>query len=366
MRKSSIDKWLVTLALAAVIAGAVWHFVKSNRVAHDQKQKQPETQSPAFGSEDFHPYYVPSVPRPTNGQPEGEVGFEKLPRAKVEAWLAKHNRDAESLLAAYRALSDTNYLNEAATNFPNDPHVELAVLTHDEFPADRRKWLDLFKASSPSNSLANYLSAQEYLQSGNTDAAVQELLAATGKSQFKNYAGESQLSVEDLAQFSGESPLAAYQIALAGFGAEDLPELATLKRLAFSMEDLQEQETTAGDSASVQNLAQMGMVLGNQLNNGESGKLIINQLVGMATEAIVLSQLDQNARYDFLGGQTPSQVLQQLKQQKASFRELDVSFQSAFPHLTEEEKVSYIERSQTHGELDAMRWVVQLHPPANP
>ena len=62
-----------------------------------------------------------------------------------------------SLLAAFRALDDTNYLNEAATNFPNNPQVELAVLAHDEFPADRRKWLDLFKASSPSNSLANYL-----------------------------------------------------------------------------------------------------------------------------------------------------------------------------------------------------------------
>ena len=69
-----------------------------------------------------------------------------------------------SLLAAFRALDDTNYLNEAATNFPNNPQVELAVLAHDEFPADRRKWLDLFKASSPSNSLANYLSAQDYFQ----------------------------------------------------------------------------------------------------------------------------------------------------------------------------------------------------------
>ena len=104
------------------------------------------------------------------GSRNEDAGFEKLPRAKVEAWLAKHNRDAMSLLAAFRALDDTNYLNEAATNFPNDPQVELAVLAHDEFPADRRKWLDLFKASSPSNSLANYLSAQDYFRNGNTDA----------------------------------------------------------------------------------------------------------------------------------------------------------------------------------------------------
>ena len=100
MRKSSFDKWLVTLALLVVIAGAVWHFVKSNRVAPEQKQTG--TQSTSFRSEDFHPYYVPSVPRATNGQPEQGAGFEKIPRAKVEAWLAKHNRDAMSLLAAFQ------------------------------------------------------------------------------------------------------------------------------------------------------------------------------------------------------------------------------------------------------------------------
>lgn len=366
MQKASFDKWLMTLVLVVIFAGAILHLVKSNRVASEQKQKLTGTESDIFGSEDFHPYFVSSVPRPTNGQPEREVGYEKLPPAKVEVWLSKHHRDARSLLTAFRALDDTNYLNEAATNFPNNPQVELAVLAHDEFPADRRKWLDLFKASSPSNSLANYLSAQDYLQNGNAAAAIQELLAATTQSQFKNYAGESQLSVKDLAQFSGESPVAANRIALESFTAEDLPELATLKRLAFSMEDLQKQETTAGDSASAQNLAQMGMVLGNQLNSGESGELIINQLVGMATEAIVLSQLDQNARYDFLGGQTPAQVLQQLKEQKASYRELLNNFQAAYPQLTEEEMGGYFEQIKLHGELDAMRWAVQQHPPGNP
>ncbi|MGH7991936.1 MAG: hypothetical protein ACREDQ_00340 [Limisphaerales bacterium] len=187
MPKSSFDKWLLTLAMLVIFAGAIWYFLKSNRVTPEQKPKQPGTESISAESDGFHPYYVPSVPRSTNGQPESVVGFEKLPRAKVEAWLAKHNRDAVSLLAAFRALDDTNYLNEAATNFPNNPQVELAVLAHDEFPADGRQWLDLFKASSPSNSLANYLSAQDYLQNGNTDAAVQELLAATGKSQFDTY-----------------------------------------------------------------------------------------------------------------------------------------------------------------------------------
>ena len=71
MRKSSFDKWLVTLALVVVIAGAVWHFVKSNRVAPEQKQKLTgDRVRLLLNLSDFHPYYVSSVPRPTNGQPE--------------------------------------------------------------------------------------------------------------------------------------------------------------------------------------------------------------------------------------------------------------------------------------------------------
>ncbi len=371
MQKTSFDKWLVTLAMLAVIAGAVLYFVKSNRDAQrdaqEQKQKQPGAQSDFSESYNFHPYYLPSVPRPTNGELDQVAGLEKLPREKVEAWLAKHHRDVMSLLAAFRALQDTNYLNEAATNFPNNPQVELAVLARDEFPADRRKWLDLFKASSPSNSLADYLSAQDYFKNGNKDAAVQELLAATGKSQFENYAVESELNEEELAQFCGQSPVEAYQIALAGsFAQGDEPELVTLKRLAQGIQNLQTQEMAAGDTASVQNLAQMGMALGNQLTGGGGGKLIIHQLVGIADEAIVLSQLDQNSSYDFPGGQTPAQVLQQNQAWKASVRELVVNFQAADPQLTEEEKVSYFQRAQTYGELNAMRWAVQQHPPNNP
>lgn len=321
---------------------------------------------------DFKYHYSPpvisgSANEVETGTERDKAGLPQIPREKVEAWLARHHRNAASLLAAFHALDDTNYLNEAATNFPNDPQVELAVLARDEFPADRRKWLDLFKASSPSNSLANYLSAQDYFKNGNPDAAVNELLAATGKTQFENYAVESELNEEELAQFSGKSPSEASQIASEGFFAQvDGSELMTLKRMAQGIEDLQRQETAAGDTASAQNLAQMGMVLGNQLNSGGGGKFLIDQLVGIATEAKVLSQLDQNTSYDFLGGQTPGQIRQQNQAWKASMVELIQNFQLAYPNLTEDEMASYFERKKIYGEAEAMRWVVQQHPPNNP
>jgi hypothetical protein len=364
MKNSWTGKVLVSLAMLVMIAGALWHFLNA-------ETRKPAAAQPPIAKSDFkYPYPAPIVSSSSKeADPESEsdaAALPKIPREKVEAWLAKHHRNAASLLAAFRALGDTNYLNEAATKFPNDPHVELAVLARDEFPADRRKWLDLFKASSPSNSLANYFSAQDYFKNGNTDAAVNELLAASGKSQFDNHTMEAQLDAEELYLDSGKSPREAATFALSAMAEEDLPELATIKRVDQGIADLMQQKLAAGDVDSTVNLAQMGMMIADKLNSGDSGKLLINQLVGMATEAIILSHLDQNTAYDFLDGQTPGQVLQMLKQQKAAFRELSANFQAAYPSMTEAELNNYSQRSQIYGEIDAMRWVVQQHPPANP
>jgi hypothetical protein len=364
MKNSWTGKVLVSLAMLVLIAGALWHFLNA-------ETRKSAAAQPPIAKSDFKYHYSPPVISSSSNEVEtepdrGASGLPKIPREKVESWLAKHNRNATSLLAAFRAMGDTNYLNEAATNFPNDPHVELAVLARDEFPADRRKWLDLFKASSPSNSLANYFSAQDYFKNGNTDAAVNELLAAAGKSQFDNHAMEAQLDAEELYLDSGKSPREAATFALSAMAEEDLPELATIKHVDQGIADLMQQKLAAGDVDSTVNLAQMGMMIADKLNSGDSGKLLINQLVGMATEAIILSHLDQNTAYDFLDGQTPGQVLQMLKQQKAAFRELSANFQAAYPSMTEAELNNYSQRSQIYGEIDAMRWVVQQHPPANP
>jgi hypothetical protein len=362
MQSSPFKKLLLGLLLLAMGAALLLHFINS-------ELKPQEKAPPKISKSGFEYHYTPPALPVSNNKPEAEpesdaAGQPKLPREKVEAWLAKHNRNASSLLAAFRAQGDTNYLNEATTNFPNDPHVELAVLAHDEFPADRRKWLDLFKASSPSNSLANYFSAQDYFKNGNTDAAVNELLAASGKTQFDNHGMETQLDAEELYLDSGKSSREAATFAMSAMAEEDLPDLATIKRVDQGIADLMQQKVAAGDADSAANLAQMGMMIGDKLNSGDSGKYLINQLVGTATEAIVLQHLDQNTAYDFLDGQTPAQVLQENKQQKVALRGMLTNFQAAYPSLTEGEMASYFQRSQIYGEAAAMQWVVQQHPPS--
>ena len=328
--------------------------------------RNPESTPP--GSPAFHRPPAPPAAEAVE-QPDDQLAqllALKLPRETIEEFLRLHQRSAQSLLAAFHASGDAgnptgdlNYLKEAATNFPGDPHVQLAVLAHNAFPEARRQWLDAFKASSPENSLANYLSAQDYFKSGQPEAAMKELLEASSKPQFADFTMETYLDEKELYRADGKSPLESNQAAMAALAGDLLPELSTLKVLAQSMGDSQKLYANSGDSASAENLAQLNFSLANRLTGGDSGKLVISQLVGMALEAIALRNLEPNTSYDFLDGETPSQRTEELKQQKLSIRQLYESFQSILPNLTETEKENFEEREKSYGEIPAMRWVME-------
>jgi hypothetical protein len=353
-------KLLAALTILIVILLIALHFLNPSPPANSSA---PISIAP---TNHFNPPQLAFHPRKTAPEEQPELdaaGEPKISREQIENCLQNYNRNATSLLAAFHALGDTNYLDEAAANFPNNPQVELAVLAHDEFPQDRRKWLDALKASSPDNSLANYLSAENYFESGQTDAAANELLAATSKSQFDDFTMQSRLDEEELTQCGGKSALASAKTSLTAVASDILPELATLKRLAQSISELQKQKLAAGDTNSAENLSRSELSLANRFFDGDSGKLLINQLVGIAIERMALSELDQNASYDFLNGETPQQVSQELKQQKTGLGQLVKNFQAAHPILTDEEMASYLQRSKIYGETAAMQWVVQQHPP---
>jgi hypothetical protein len=300
----------------------------------------------------------PSIAAETSDE-MNQANSATLPREKVEEYLRRHNRNAASLLAAFHALKDTNYLNEAATNFPNDPHLQCTILARDAFPEDRRRWLDGFKSSSPSNSLANYLSAQDYFKNHQPEAAMKEIAAASGKSQFTDYSMETILDGEDLYRSSGSSPTETRTAAMTDMAGDMLHELPQFKDVARGLQDLQHQYANSGDTASVQALAQMGLDFANRITTGDSIKFVINELVGNASQAIVLESLDQNTSYDFLGGETPAQRLADFKQEKASLRDLSKAVESAAGIASEDQMNNYWERTKIYGEVPAMRWLVQ-------
>ena len=67
------------------------------------------------------------------------------------------------------------------------------------------------------------------------------------------------------------------------------------------MTDLQKQELNVGDNNSAENLAQMGMILGDQLNSGANGNYLVNQLAGLAVESMMLEQLNSEHQLRFPG-----------------------------------------------------------------
>ena len=71
---------------------------------------------------------------------------------------------------------------------------------------------------------------------------------------------------------------------------------------------------------------------------------------------------------NFLNGQTPAQAADTLKQQKVELRKLMNDFSPAQMQMmmSESETASYMQRLKIYGEGEAMKWVIQQHPPADP
>ena len=57
--------------------------------------------------------------------------------------------------------------------------MRATVMVGGEENLEQPLWLDAFKQSAPDNALANYLWAHNYYKAGQTDQAVQELVAET-------------------------------------------------------------------------------------------------------------------------------------------------------------------------------------------
>lgn len=188
---------------------------------------------------------------------------------------------------------------------------------------------------------------------------MKEMAAASGKSQFTDYSMETVLDAEDLYRFDGSSAAETRTGAMAAMASDLLPALSQFKDIARGLQDLQHQYANSGDAASVQALAQTGIDFANRFTRGENCKFPITELVGNASQAIVLESLDQNTSYDFLGGETPAQRLAEFQQEKASIRELNKGFETAFGTASEDQLAGYWERVKVYGELPAMRWLVQ-------
>jgi hypothetical protein len=280
-------------------------------------------------------------------------------RTQVESYLAENRRSAESLLTAFRLMRDQSLLQEATAKYPNNPQVSYAGwiaarMKDDASPEECRQWLNAFKQAAPDNALANYLSAAACFKSGQTDLAVEELMAASGKFKFQDYAAETVQNLEEAYVSTGNSLVDAKAEAAYGHWT---PQLRELKELGRSLGDLANRYRQTGDEASAQAVLQMGVALGQRVTEPSGQKLLTSDFTGFSIERLILDAMPSASSYDAAG----HSVKDRLEEIRHEIDERKILWNEAQPILqkiSENELISYFDRMKLSGEFDALRWVM--------
>ena len=283
----------------------------------------------------------------------------ELSHAQVEPYVAENRRSAESLLAAFRLTHDRALLQEAAEKYPNDPRVHFAgwfsaCRVENSSPEERRQWLGALKQSAPENALGNYLSAQDCFKSGQTDRAVEELIAAAGKSQIQDYSADYVQNVEEAYLAAGCSESEAKAVAAYTVW---LPHMTELKRLGESLRDLGALYRQAGDEPSAHAVLEMGLQLGRRLEESSGGSTTFRDMMGLAIQRSVLQGLEPGAPYGNTG-QTVQNELDTLIQRRESLKTLWKQAEPILQNMPDQELIRYFDRMKTSGETTALRWVM--------
>jgi hypothetical protein len=289
----------------------------------------------------------------------------RLTAEQVEPFLQKNGRSAESLLGALDATGDRAFLREAMEKFPHDPRVNFAAFFRageydNSQPAspERRQQLEALARSAPDNALANYLLAFDDFKSGQTEEAVQQLLAAAQKGKFQDYSRDFIQNAEEAYRAAGWSEaeakaVAAYELAL--------PHLAELKQTGMKVVELAERYRQAGDDTSAQTALELGLGLGQRL--AESGQLaLIHEVVGLAIERKSLEAMHPNSSIAS-NGLTAQDQLDVVAERRKAIKEIVRNVDALLPTLPESELVSFFDRMKLLGEEAAIQWLLRTRAP---
>lgn len=284
---------------------------------------------------------------------------------QIEPYLQKHGRSTESLLAAYLVTRDRALLREAMENQPDDPRMcflayQLLALWDREqsTPEDRQAWLDAFKRAAPDNALPHYLAAGEYFESGQTESALQELLAAAEKPAFKDYSIDYIYLREEAFRAAGYSEVEAK---IASTFLLLLPHLSQLKQLFVNATEQAKTYQAAGDVSGAQTLLHAIFNSGQQLE--KDGLFLINKLVGFSVQRMALNAMDPSSPLDATG-LTVQQQLEAIKMRREKLWEMLKEMPKVLdllPNLPEQDIVAFFDRNKLFGEEQAVRWLRNVY-----
>ncbi len=277
----------------------------------------------------------------------------QIPQEKLDQFLARNKTNASSLLAAYNATWNVDYLRRAATSFPNEPAVVLAAVARNAFPENNREWMDQLKKIDPQNSLPDYLSALGHLRAGAPGEALKDLAAAAKKPLYEDYMIDTLQSLEDIHLSNGRSSAEAKAIAMHGLLMPQVPEMGDLTR---ELVGLQNSYLEAGDSASAVEIARLGVSMSDRLRYGEGAKSLLGEVVGLVMEQRLVKNLDPNGSYNFLR-EPVSSIINNFPVREAAFKQTGDTFSDWFVNAEYSDVVSYFDRLKLYGESAAIGWL---------
>ena len=269
-----------------------------------------------------------------------ETQLFKLTPAQLSKYLSENQGNAEALLAVFRLTGDMSSLLQAANQFPNDPQVQLQLALSSSDATERRRGIDALRKNDPDNALGDYLSALDHFRAGRTEAALNDLVAAADKTTLDYYALSALQASEEAYMAAGYSVAEAKAAAMLGF---PLPQFKPLQDLSKQMSELQNRYLQMGDRTSAQTVADMGINLGRQ---AQDGQFVIDGLVGASIEKKFLGLLDPATRQARLA---------EMDARQKSFQ--DMASSVSWENLDSAEAVAYFDRQKLYGELEALRWL---------
>jgi len=270
-------------------------------------------------------------------------------KATLEAYLEEQNYSAEAMLAVVIISGDQELLVDAARRHPDDPNIQLAVISRGVLLEERREWVERFKESQPDNMLSAIYLAGELLASGEIEAGLAEMQLAAEIDGYKDFALETEEALERAMVDLGQTPLqarvrSAYRW---GYFVPVKESLNQLHQLAQQSED--PAQRTA--------MANVGFALGHRFWHGEAEGAMINMTVGTTQSAQFARMLDQETIVPE-AGISPAQFFENDMALIPQRNRLQEGFDRAH-ELTEPQFMHFAEMMRTHGHLEASNYVLE-------
>lgn len=282
-----------------------------------------------------------------------EEGGTVLKLEQLRAYLAANQRNAESLVTASRVTNDLSLLREAVARFPGDARAQLDLALRTSDPQERARALEALRAADPNNAMGSYLSAAEAFKAGRSDDAVKLLSEAMQRTSMDDYAMVNVVSAEEAYLGAGFTPLQAKAAAMYGMA---MPHTGELNRLSQEMETLRQAYVGAGDADSAQAMIELGIDLGQRVQESLGNRILINDLVGVAIEQRFLKTLDPAAVLAD-SGFTVEQRLEQLAARRELVKRTVQGADPTAANVTPEVLAQFLDRQKALGELAALQWL---------